>query len=85
MVLITGGTLDTTPPYQSTPGDDIFKGQQAITGVCFHPCTVYKWCVFFPIIECYKGSAWVPAFAGTHAPGRAGQHFDVFDSILDRE
>ena len=28
-----------------------------------------------------KGSAWVPAFAGTHAPGRAGQHFDLFDSI----
>ena len=29
----------------------------------------------------YKGSAWVPAFAGAHAPGRAGQHFDLFDSI----
>ena len=24
----------------------------------------------------YKGSAWVPAFAGAHASGRAGQHFD---------
>ena len=24
------------------------------------------------------------AFAGTHAPGRAGQHFDLFDSIFDR-
>ena len=32
-----------------------------------------------------KGSAWVSAFAGTHAPGRAGQHFDLFDSIFDRE
>ena len=26
----------------------------------------------------------MPAFAGTHAPGRAGQHFDLFDSIFDR-
>ena len=33
----------------------------------------------------YKGSAWVPAFDGTHAPGRAGQHFDLFESIFDRE
>ena len=33
----------------------------------------------------YKSSAWLPAFAGTHAPGRAGQHFDLFDSIFDRE
>ena len=24
----------------------------------------------------YKGSAWAPAFAGAHASGRAGQHFD---------
>ena len=38
MVLITGGTLDTTHPYKSTPGDDIFKCQKVITGVCFHPC-----------------------------------------------
>ena len=38
MALIIGGTLDTTPPYKSTPGDDIFKGQRVITGVCFHPC-----------------------------------------------
>ena len=26
----------------------------------------------------------MPAFAGTHDPGRAGQHFDLFDSIFDR-
>ena len=32
-----------------------------------------------------KGSAWVPAFAGTHASGRAGQHFDLFDSLFDTE
>ena len=35
----------------------------------------------------YKGSAWVPAlpaFAGTHAPGRAGHHFDLFGSVFDR-
>ena len=32
----------------------------------------------------YKGSAWVPAFAETYAPGRAGQHFELFDSILGR-
>ena len=31
-----------------------------------------------------KGSAWVPAYAGTHASGRAGQHFELFDSILGR-
>ena len=42
MVLITGGTLDTAPPYKSTPGDDIFKCQKVITRVCFHPFyTVY--------------------------------------------
>ena len=38
-------------------------------------------------IQC-KGSASVPAFAGTfagtHAPGRARQHLDFFDSTLDR-
>ena len=33
----------------------------------------------------HKGSAWVPAFAGTLAPGSAGQHLDVFDSIFDGE
>ena len=37
------------------------------------------------VLDEYKGSAWVPAFAGTHTPGRAGQHLDLFDSILDRE
>ena len=37
---------------------------------------------YFNII--YKGSAWVPPCAGTHAPGRAGQHFDLFDLIFDR-
>ena len=26
-------------------------------------------------INNYTGSAWVPAYAGTHASGRAGQHF----------
>ena len=26
--------------------------------------------------------AWAPASAGTHASGRAGQHFELFDSIL---
>ena len=30
----------------------------------------------------YKGSAWLPAYAGTHASGRAGQHFELFDSIF---
>lgn len=39
MVLITGGgTLDSTPAYESKPGDDIFKGQNVITEVCFHAC-----------------------------------------------
>ena len=32
----------------------------------------------------YKGSAWLPASAGTHASGRAGQHIELFDSILGR-
>ena len=32
----------------------------------------------------YKGSAWVPAFAGTHASGKAGQHFELLASIFDR-
>ena len=32
----------------------------------------------------YKGSPRVPAFAGTHASGRAGQHFELFDSILGK-
>ena len=32
----------------------------------------------------YKGSAWVPAYAATHASGRAGQHFELFDSILGK-
>ena len=36
------------------------------------------------IILVYKGSAWVTASAGTHASGRAGQHFELFDSILGR-
>ena len=38
MVLITGGTLDTTAPYKSTPGDAFFKGHKVITGVCVYPC-----------------------------------------------
>ena len=46
MALITGGTLHTTPPYKSTPSDDIFKGQKVITGVCFRPCyTAYTYVV----------------------------------------
>ena len=38
-----------------------------------------------PYVFFYKGSAWVLAFAGTHTPGRAGQHSDLFDSIFNRE
>ena len=38
MVAITGDTLDTTPPYNSTPGDNVFKRQIVITGVCFLAC-----------------------------------------------
>ena len=34
------------------------------------------------IITDYKGSAWVSAFAGTYVPGRAGQHFYLFDSMF---
>ena len=36
------------------------------------------------VIRLYKGSALVPAFAGIHSPGRARQHFDLFDSTFDR-
>ena len=39
---------------------------------------------FFFFQYIYKGSAWVSAFAGTHASGRAGQHFELFYSILGR-
>ena len=39
MVLITGGTLDSTTPYEIIPGD-VFNGQSAATGACFHPCWV---------------------------------------------
>ena len=39
--LTTGDTLDTTHPYNSTPGDNIFKRQIVITGVCFLPCYIY--------------------------------------------
>ena len=39
MLLVTGGTLGTPPPpHKRAPGNDIFKGHQVITGVCFHPC-----------------------------------------------
>ena len=31
-----------------------------------------------------KGSAWVLAYSGTNASGRAGQHFELFDSIMGR-
>ena len=34
MVPITRGTLDSTLPNKSTRGDNIFKGQNVITGVC---------------------------------------------------
>ena len=36
------------------------------------------------ILTHYKDSAQVSAFAGTHASGRAGQHSELFDSILGR-
>ena len=45
MVAITGDTLDTTPPYNSTPGDIIFKRQIVITGACFLPCYTTVYCV----------------------------------------
>ena len=32
----------------------------------------------------FKGSALQQAYAGTHASGRAGQHFELFNSILGR-
>ena len=38
IVVITGDTLDITPPYNSTPGDNILKRQIVITGVCFLAC-----------------------------------------------
>ena len=45
MVAITGDTLGTTPPYNSTPGDNIFKRQSFITGVCFLPCYTVCTCI----------------------------------------
>ena len=38
MVAITGDTLNSTPPYNSTPGDNILQRQIVIPGVCFLPC-----------------------------------------------
>ena len=40
MMLMTRGTLDSTPPYKSTSGDNILKGQKIITGVCFDACYI---------------------------------------------
>ena len=36
-MLITQGTLDIAPPYRRTAGENIAKGQNAITGVRFMP------------------------------------------------
>ena len=47
-----------------------------------HPAHIQCACRFF-ILEIFKGSAWVPVFAGSHASGSAGQH-ELFDSILGR-
>ena len=52
--------------------------------MCAIPIEIYS-ALTIIILVVYKGSASVPAFAGTHAPGRAGRHFDLFDSIFDRE
>ena len=40
-----------------------------------HPNTIYLYACTINY-TLYKGSAWAPAFAGAHASGRAGQHFD---------
>ena len=53
MMAITGDTLDTAPPYNNTPGDNIFKRQIVITGVCFLPC-------YTVLILTYHGSIRVP-------------------------
>ena len=37
--------------------------------------------MFGTILNIYKGSAWAPAFAGAHASGRAGQHFDKLSDL----
>ena len=46
----------------------------------------FDFCFSFPtyFIQ-YKSSAWVPVFAGIHAPGRARQHIVLLDSIFDKE
>ena len=50
-------------------------------------CLVFIFFFIFQTVSLhnvYKGSAWVPAYAGTHTTGRAGRHFELFDSILGR-
>ena len=37
-VAITGDALDSTPPHNSTPGNNILSSQAVITGLCFLPC-----------------------------------------------
>ena len=63
-------------------GDDLESEYLNCTAVLARWCSLSK--KLLSILYIYKGSAWVPAFAGTHAPGRAGQHFELFDSILGR-
>lgn len=36
-LLITGDTLDSTPPHSSTPGENTFEGRNVITEVCSLP------------------------------------------------
>ena len=49
------------------------SGILAFSDCAFHSISVFCSCDNF--IQ-YKGSACAPAFAGAHASGRAGQHFD---------
>ena len=40
MVLTTGSALDSTPPYKSTSGGNIFSSQKDITKLRFHACYI---------------------------------------------
>ena len=62
-------------------------GQAYVPASC-EPITAWKGIAYYTDttqLQYSKGSARMPLFPGTHAPGRAGQHFDLSDSIFGRE
>ena len=50
------------------------RARVAVAFGMFSPHNYHTW--YQIKYQIYKSSAWAPAFAGAHASGRAGQHFD---------